>query len=390
MKNIAETHIKEVILPFWKNLIDEEYGGFYGEVDYNLNVHKKNIKGCILNSRILWFFSNAVNICKDADSIRYADHAYEFLKKNCYDYSNGGVYWSVNYDGTPNDNCKHTYNQAFAVYALSAYFEMTKNMEALELAYEIFDVIETKCKDDLGYYESFTVDFKKNDNRKLTDGIKEIQPLKTMNTVIHIIEAYTEFYKVTKDNKVKRSLEDLLELFHQKIYNKKTNQLEVFFDNEYNSLAKMYSYGHDIEAAWLMDRALQVLNSERLNQLFKICTSNLVNRVLEEAFDKHLLYNEKRNDNIDKTRVWWVQAETVVSLVNEYQKTNDIEYRNKAEAVLDYIMEFMVDGREGSEWHWELDENDEDSKKKPMVEPWKCPYHNGRMCFELIRRDINV
>lgn len=390
MKNIAETHINEVILPFWKNLIDEEYGGFYGEVDYNLNVHKKNIKGCILNSRILWFFSNVVNICKDTDSIRYADHAYEFLKKNCYDCYNGGIYWSVNYDGTPNDNCKHTYNQAFAVYALSAYYEMSKNMEALELAYEIFDVIETRCKDDIGYYESFTVDFKKIDNQKLTDGIKEIQPLKTMNTVIHIIEAYTEFYKVTKDNKVKRSLEDLLELFHEKIYNKKTNQLEVFFDNEYNSLANMYSYGHDIEAAWLMDRALQVLNSERLNQLFEISTSKLVNGVLEEAFDKHLLYNQRTNDNIDKTRVWWVQAETVVSLVNEYQKTNDIEYRNKAEAVLDYIMEFMVDGREGSEWHWELDENDEDSKKKPIVEPWKCPYHNGRMCFELIRRDINV
>ncbi len=386
-------HLNNVILPFWKSLKDEK--GFYGEVTYNLEINKHAVKGIILNSRILWFFSNAYLVAKDIDSLKYANHSYNFLKNYCIDNVNGGVYWSCNSDGSPHSTEKHTYNLAFAIYALSSYYEATKEEGALSIAFQLFDVIESKCKDEIGYNESFNINFELTENDKLGDN-KEfiergIKVEKTMNTVLHLIEAYTEFFKITKREDVKRALIKLLNLVYDKVYDFENYKQHVFFDRSYNYIGDVHSYGHDIESAWLIDRALIYLNDNDINKKrFTQFNTKMINNVLEQAFQNNLLYNEKAFNKVDKTRVWWVQAETVVGLINEFEKSKEIHYFNKASKTLDYILNKMVDKRENSEWHWCLDENEKNTFKKPIVESWKCPYHNGRMIFEIIRRGIYV
>ena len=200
MQSLAKEVKQELtgrIVPFWEGLRDEEYGGFYGYQDFDLNVQKTYEKGCILNSRILWFFSNAYLTLKDEKLRADAEHAYRFMKQACVDREYGGVFWSVTYDGKPLDTTKHTYNQAFAIYALSTYFDATGDTEALELAKSLQQIIETHCTDEYGYLEAFTRDFKPESNEKLSEN--GVMAEKTMNTLLHVFEAYTELYRVTKD-----------------------------------------------------------------------------------------------------------------------------------------------------------------------------------------------
>lgn len=228
------------IIPFWEGLRDEEYGGFYGYQDFDLNVQKTYEKGCILNSRILWFFSNAYLTLKDEKLRADAEHAYRFMKQACVDREYGGVFWSVTYDGKPLDTTKHTYNQAFAIYALSTYFDATGDTEALELAKSLQQIIETHCTDEYGYLEAFTRDFKPESNEKLSEN--GVMAEKTMNTLLHVFEAYTELYRVTKDPFTGDRLRFMMDLFADKVYNKEKGRQEVFFDRTWNTLIDLYSY----------------------------------------------------------------------------------------------------------------------------------------------------
>ena len=384
LKEKATAHLQNVILPFWKNLKDNEFGGYYGYVDFDLKVNKKAEKGCILNSRILWFFSNAYLTLKDESIIPYAKHAYEFMKKNCFDGENGGIYWSLNYDGTPSDTTKHTYNQAFAIYALSSYYDATGDEEALKLANGLYDIIENKMTDELGYLEAFTVDFKPESNEKLSEN--GVMAEKTMNTLLHVFEAYTECVRVSGHEGMKNRLYFMLDVIEKHLYNPELERQEVFFDREYNTLIDLHSYGHDIEAAWLIDRCLDVLNDEDVNKVISPITQILTEKIYNRAYRDHSLLNECEKGVDDLRRIWWVQAEAVVGFYNGYNRTGKEKYKDAAEDIYNYIEEKLVDKREGSEWYWCLDENHKPSSKQPIVEPWKCPYHNGRMCFELINR----
>lgn len=379
-----EKELRERIIPFWKSLRDDTYGGYYGLLDQDLTLHKEAIKGSILNSRILWFFSNAYLFTKDTSLLSEAEHGYEFLKKACLDKENGGVYWSVTYDGKPEDTMKHTYNQAFAIYALSAYYQATREKEALELAMELFELIENRCRDNNGYMEAFNRFFEEIDNKALSEN--GVTAEKTMNTLLHVMEAYTELYRVTGDSTVREKLVEILTIFEEKIFDENLNRLEVFFDKEYNSLIDLHSYGHDIEASWLLDRATEVLSDPELTRRIDKISNRLATEIYERGFDGHSMLNECENgvDNIH--RIWWVQAESLVGFVNAYQKTKDKKYLNSANLMWKYIKEFIIDKRVGSEWFWEVDESGTPYEGRPIVEPWKCPYHNGRMCFEVIKR----
>lgn len=385
LKNRAESHLNEIILPFWKNLKDDEFGGYYGLVDFDLNIDKKAEKGCILNSRILWFFSNAYLTLKDESVLPYAKHAYEFMKNYCFDNVNGGIYWSLNYDGTPSDTTKHTYNQAFAIYALSSYYAATGDKEAITLANNLFDIIESKMTDELGYLEAFTIDFKPESNEKLSEN--GVMAEKTMNTLLHVFEAYTECVRVTGNEGMKNRLYFMLDVIADKIFNPELQRQEVFFDREYNTLIDLHSYGHDIETAWLVDRCLEVLGDEKLTEKISPITKTLTEKIYNRAYVNHSLLNECERGVDDTTRIWWVQAEAVVGFYNGYEKTGDEKYKDAAVDIYNYIEEQLVDKRKDSEWFWCLDENNKPTSKQPIVEPWKCPYHNGRMCFELINRD---
>jgi len=373
-------HCKEVILPYWKALMDRKNGGFYGWVDFDLSREESADKGVILNSRILYFFSRAAGVYQDKTLLEYADWAYCFLTEKCWDEKNGGVYWMMTADGGVKESMKHTYNQAFAIYALSAYYEVTGKKEALERAMTLFRLIEEICVDEYGYLEAFTEDWKPIDNEKLSEN--GLLAEKTMNTLLHLLEAYTLLYDVSKDPAVAGRLRYILDLFYTKVWNTQEGKLEVFFNRKMESIANLYSYGHDIEASWLLDEAYRVLGE----QVPYAYTNVIADRIYRRAYGDGNVLNECFNGRVDATKVWWVQAEAVVGFVNAYEKTGNQKYLTAADEIWEYIKQYFVDKRGGSEWFWDLDEDNRPSSRKPITEPWKCPYHNGRMCMELVVR----
>ncbi len=396
----AKAHLLGGIIPFWRNLRDDENGGYYGWMDYDLTVDKKAMKGCILNSRITWFFSNVYALYKkglltETDFMRYgyyskdikaeADHAYHFLRDHCIDREHGGIYWSLTYDGKPDDTTKHTYNQAFCIYALSSYYDISGDKEALELAEQLVDLIETRCTDEIGYLEAFTIDFKPESNEKLSEN--GVMAAKTMNTLLHVFEAYTELYRVAKNETAKKKLMWMMDTIADKIYNPTLHRQEVFFDREYNSIIDLHSYGHDIETAWLVDRGVEVLGDDSYKAKMEPITRDLTAQIYRVAFDGHSLANECEKGVVNEHRIWWVQAETIIGFLNGYEKTPEhTEYLDAALAEWEFIKEHVVDKRAGSEWFWEVDKEGKPYPDRPIVEQWKCPYHNGRMCIEVIKR----
>lgn len=208
-----------------------------------------------------------------------------------------------------------------------------------------------------------------------------------MNTLLHVFEGYTELYRVTKDKRVGENLRWMLDIFAKKVYNPDKKRQEVFFDKDWNTLIDLYSYGHDIETSWLIDRGLKILNDPAVTENLSPITDTLAEQIYKIAYKDHSVINECERGVNDTKRVWWVQAESVLGFMNYYQKHPEkTEYFKAVQDIWEYIQTYMVDKRPGSEWFWDLDENKQPSDKKPIVEPWKCPYHNGRMCFEMINR----
>ncbi len=412
MRDEMLSHLLGNIAPFWLGLIDREYGGFYGLLTYDLKLDKKAVKGCILNSRILWFFSNLLLLEKrsgerpggSTDIEKACKQAYEYLKKAFLDRENGGVYWSVSYNGEPDDKTKHTYNQAFAIYALSSYFDASGDKEALDLAYDLRRVVEEKCRDKEGYLEAFSEDFKPAGNEKLSEN--GVEAVRTMNTLLHVYEAYTEYLRVLKKAdmniscgfdliKEKEAVENdirfILDIIADKIYNPTLKRQEVFFDRDYNSLIDLHSYGHDIEASWLVDRGLDILDDPVYTEKIRPINDTLARRIYERAYVDHSILNECEKGVDDETRVWWVQAEGVLGFMNAASKCRAagdeegaLKYERAAEDIWGYIKDKIIDKRAGSEWLSQVDKDGNPDPSRDIVEPWKCPYHNGRMCIYLL------
>lgn len=380
--------LTEGIIPFWNKLRDDENGGFTGFMDSALNIDKNGEKGVILHSRILWFYSNAYMLLKDEALLDNAKHAYEFLTEKCVDKEYGGVYWSMNADGTVKDDIKHTYCQAFFVYALSSYYRACGDKDALKLAYDVAELIEKHATDDVAYLEKLSRDWTTElENDELSEN--GLMADKTMNTTLHLMEAYTELYLADKNEKVLERLRFQLELTYNKIFDESGNKLLVFFDKNMDVIGDIHSYGHDIEATWLIDRACDVIGDKEMSERFAAMNKRIVRNIADIAYHKETgsLLNERENDKVNTWRIWWVQAETVVGFLNAYERGyGDTEYLDIAKSVWEYTKNNIIDDREGGEWHSQLDENGKYAEFKPVVDPWKCPYHNGRMCIEAIRR----
>ncbi|MCR4609545.1 MAG: AGE family epimerase/isomerase [Eubacterium sp.] len=380
MKREFEGHM----IPFWKGLIDRENGGFYGEMDFDLNLDKKAVKGCILNSRILWFFSNDFMTLGDTSCLEYAEHAFCFLKKAFLDREYGGVYWSVTFDGKPAEDMKHTYNIAFAIYGLSSYYDASKNEEALKLAKELYNTIETKCRDEYGYLEAFTREFGEESNEKLSEN--GVMASRTMNTLLHVMEAYTELYRVSGDEDVKDKLKFILKLFREKLFNPEKERMEVFFDMDYNSLIDLHSFGHDIETAWLIDRTVEVLGAKGTEYDMTDITDILADKIYRDCFNGSSLPAENCKGVVDETRVWWVECEAIVGFINGFQKSGNTKYLDAAYKLWKFIEIYLIDKRDGSEWYSDVNKEGVPESRKPIVDQWTCPYHNGRMYFEVLKR----
>jgi mannobiose 2-epimerase len=353
-------------------------------MDNHLILNRTADKGCILNSRILWTFSTAAKVLGRDDLRPYADRAMEFFRQ-FEDPVNGGVFWSVTFDGKPADTTKHTYCQAFAIYGLAAYYRLTGSREALDKAMGLFRIIEGQCKDEGGYLEALKADFSPESNEKLSEN--GIMASRTMNTLLHVVEAYTELYRACPDSQVMVAAVEGLNQFLEKIYNPRKRRQEVFFDMDFRPLLDMQSYGHDIEGSWLIWDAVETFIHPDGREYWRKMCLDLLESATERAFTDHGLHYEIVDGELNTTRAWWPQAEAMLGFEFGWRMTGDPVWLKRMRTQWDYILRAVVDPREGGEWISEIRE-DGTSIGKPMVEEWKCPYHNGRMCLRLMQAGL--
>lgn len=372
------------ILPFWYKMIDLKHGGFYGEVDADLVVNKKGHKGGIATARLLWSFARAYRYQATKEIRRAMDHAYAYLIDVILDREHGGLFWMVDYKGEVIDDRKHVYAQAFGIYALSEYVLATGDQEALNNAIGLYHLIESKGFDftNRGYLEEFTRDWCLKDNEMLSEN--GVTAYFTMNTYLHILEAYTNLYRVFPSSLLRDSLYRLIRTFKKKIFDEAQGMMKVFFDEKWQSLIDLNSFGHDIEATWLIDEALKVLEIEdhKIQLINEKIASNILHRSIQTDGS---IINEREGNIMDFSRVWWGQAEAMVGFMNLYQSTKEDRFKVSAESMWSYIKTRLIDMRPGGEWHYGI-ESDGAVSRKDVVEPWKTPYHNLRACIEMLER----
>lgn len=371
------------IMPFWLRLIDKEHGGFYGYVSSDGVIDPQAPKGVILHSRILWTFSEAYRRTKKPEYLAAADHAYSFLINQAMDKEFGGLYWMLDAKGQPSALFKHSYNQAFGVYALSNYFLATGKRDALEYAMGLFHLIEDKWRDDKGYREQLSREFAPINNEELSEN--GIIAERTMNTLLHLMEAYTVLYEATSDPQVKTALVFTIRQLAGDMYNTERERLEVFFDSNLKSLLDLHSYGHDIEASWLIDRALAVTADLSLSASVSPVTKALYDHVIRRAYTDRGVYYECHIGHDNTQRDWWVQAEAIIGIANDYQKFgNEEDHLDKLYELLDFLKSEII--LPSGEWAWTTFEDGSHDADRELAGPWKCPYHNGRMCLEIMTR----
>ncbi len=388
LHNFASEQLENVILPFWKKYtVDSSFGGFYGQVNDDLNIEANADKGLVLNARILWTFSAAYGTTGDPEDLKMANRAYAFLQDYFFDKENRGYYWSLTYDGKIKDSKKQIYAQSFVMYGMTEYYKITKNQAALNQAIELFNLIEKYSFDTKrnGYIEACTHDWEEIEDLRLSK--KDMNEKKSQNTHLHILEAYTNLYTVWKDSLLKVKLENLIHVFTTYIIHPDDSHLILFFDEEWNPKSSIISYGHDIECSWLLHEAARVTGNEKLIKAIETVSIEIAKAASEGYIDVGaLLYEDDREGkHKEEDLEWWVQAEAVVGFLNSYEITQDRVYLEKACAVVSFIDKHLVD-KENGEWYFRLDRNGHPLRTYEKAGFWKCPYHNTRTCLELLHR----
>lgn len=376
------------ILPYWMNrMVDEENGGFYGRITGMEQRVPEAEKGAILNARILWTYSAAYRLLKKEEYLAMATRAKEYIIHHFYDKEFGGIYWSLDCKGTPLDTKKQIYALGFAIYGLSEYNRATGDKESLDYAVRLFESIEAHSFDAVknGYCEALTREWDEIEDMRLSE--KDANERKTMNTHLHILEPYTNLYRVWKDERLKKQLYNLILIFTDKILNRETGHLQLFFDDDWNSKYRIVSYGHDIEASWLIHEAALELGDKDLLAKVEPIVKQIAIAASEGFTSEGGMIYEKNPDTyrVDADRHWWVQAETVVGYMNLFQHFNDKEALQKAIACWDFIRKYLID-RENGEWYWSIRADGTVNREDDKAGFWKCPYHNGRMCMEVLMR----
>lgn len=376
------------ILPYWMNrMVDEENGGFYGRITGMEQRVPEAEKGAILNARILWTYSAAYRLLKKEEYLAMATRAKEYIIHHFYDKEFGGIYWSLDCKGTPLDTKKQIYALGFAIYGLSEYNRATGDKESLDYAVRLFESIEAHSFDAVknGYCEALTREWDEIEDMRLSE--KDANERKTMNTHLHILEPYTNLYRVWKDERLKKQLYNLILIFTDKILNRETGHLQLFFDDDWNSKYRIVSYGHDIEASWLIHEAALELGDKDLLAKVEPIVKQIAIAASEGFTSEGGMIYEKNPDTyrVDADRHWWVQAETVVGYMNLFQHFNDKGALQKAIACWDFIRKYLID-RENGEWYWSIRADGTVNREDDKAGFWKCPYHNGRMCMEVLMR----
>ena len=392
MDNLKQT-MKDVlehnILSYWiDHVVDKENGGFYGRIDGDDQIHAQAEKGAVMNARILWAFSAAYRVLRNPAYLEAATRAKDYFLAHFVDKENGGVYWSVDYQGNPLDTKKQTYAIGFAIYGFSEYARATGDAEVLEMAKRLYHDIETHAYDseNQGYIEALTCDWQPIADMRLSN--KDENGSRTMNTHLHIIEPYTNLYRVWKDAALEKSIRNLLDIFTDKLLNPETHHLDLFFDDKWQGKRNVESYGHDIEASWLLHETALVLDDKTVLQKME----QVIRRIADAADeglrpDGSMVYEHwKDTDEYDLQRQWWVQCENIIGHIDLYQYFGYEDSLEKAIQCWNFVQKNLIDAKNG-EWHWAVLDDGTINLKDDKAGFWKCPYHNSRMCLELIERD---
>lgn len=383
----VKAELNEILLYWMHNTNDTVNGGFIGRIDEDNNTFPDAPKGAVLNARILWAFSAAYQVTNNPDHLHHARIAFNYFTTNFIDRQYGGVYWTINANGKPLDTKKQIYALAFAIYACSAHVKITNSEAAKNTAVELYRTIEEHSFDtkNTGYLEAFTRDWQPLDDLRLSD--KDANEKKTMNTHLHVLEAYTTLYQVWPDEKLKEQIKNLIQNFTEHIVDVKSGHLVLFFDERWNRKLDTISYGHDIEAAWLLLEAAEVINDEALIAGIKKIAIKIAAAAAEGVdTDGGLWYEyEPTANHFIKQKHNWVQAEAMVGFLNQWQLTNDEAYLQKSWQSWKYTSTFIKDKIYG-EWFWGRNGDGTIMKGQDKVGIWKCPYHNTRACVEVMKR----
>lgn len=383
-----EKELQDNILGFWmKHTVDTEHGGFIGEIDNKLNIIAGAEKSLVLNARILWTFASACRVYQLPEYLTIAERAYAYLLEHFLDKEYGGLFWMVDATGSPSQPKKQIYGQAFAVYALAEFYHATGRPEVLEETIQLFHTVEKYGYDPIykGYIEALSRDWQMTDDLSLST--KDMNEKKSMNTHLHVLEAYTGLYRVWKSEELRVKLAELIEMMLEHIIDEQGQHFHLFLDEEWNVKSDHISYGHDIEGSWLLVEAAETLGDEALLQRVRTVAISMAEAVLADgvASDGGIWNEADPNGLINKEKDWWPQAEAVVGFYNAYQLTGEAKFADAAKAAWTFIDTYIVDHKLG-EWYWGVDENLRPMAHEPKVSAWKCPYHNSRACFEMIHR----
>jgi len=376
------------ILQYWSGrMVDEVHGGFFGQIDNNNNIHTEAPRGSVLNMRILWSFSAAYRASGNSEFLCLAERAYHYNSKYFIDNTFGGVYWLIDYQGKPLDTKKQVYAQAFAVYALSEYFLASKDAGALNLAREIYALICTKAYDPIygGYTEAFSRNWQELADWRLSE--KDANEKKTANTHLHILEAFTALYRAWPHEALRRRVEDLLQLFLTHIVDRCTHHLQLFFSESWAPRSKLVSFGHDIEASWLLYQAAKATADPSLiNSTKQIAVQMSEAAMTATDTDGGIWYEyDADNDHWIKEKHWWPQAEGMVGFFNAWEISGNEKYLQSSLRCWHFVQEHLLDKKQG-EWYWGVHENNRVMQERDKAGFWKCPYHNSRACMEIIGR----
>lgn len=388
LRQRVEAELTTDILPFWlKYSIDNEYGGFRGQIANDLTIDRHAAKGLILNARILWTFSKAFSVYRDPIYLATARRAYEYISQYFWDNEFGGVYWMVDCEGRPLDTKKRIYGQAFTIYALAEYAHASGDQEAIAMAMQLIERIESASHDDVsgGYFETFERDWTAAADQRLSE--VDMDEKKSMNTHLHLLEAYTTLLRRREDATVRFRLAELIEIFLKHIVDPATQHFILFFDEEWHPRSKVISFGHDIEGSWLLCEAAEILGDSGILQRVREVAVMMAQAVYDQGLDTDggLLYEADPTGIIDYDKHWWPQAEAVVGFMNAGALTGRQQFMDAAERSWAFIEQHIVD-RENGEWFWLVSRAGVPDASKDKVGPWKCPYHNSRTCFAVMER----
>ena len=388
LREKAERELRGDILPFWlKYVVDEEYGGFRGQIANDLTIVPRAYKGLILNVRILWTFAKAYKVYGDEVYLKTARRAHDYLMEYFWDKDFGGFYWMVDHVGKPVDTKKRIYGQAFGVYSLAEYAAASGEKEPLEKACALYRLMEDASHDTKngGYFETCERDWKLAEEQRLSE--VDMDEKKSMNTHLHALEAYANLLRVWNDDGLRAGLRELLRIFLDHIMDRKTHHFRMFFDETWQDRSDRISFGHDIEGSWLLCEAAEALGDRTLLEEVRREAVQMAQTVYEQAIDEDggLFYEGKGKEIIDSDKHWWPQAEAVVGFLNAYELSGSEHFLKSAEKSWEFIEKHIVDGEHG-EWYWMVRRDGTPNNEKDKVGPWKCPYHNSRMCFEVMER----